>query len=330
MLRLARRPVARLLGLQARGVVHDSQRVHEVSVVEVGPRDGLQNEANMVPLETKTRLIEDLGRTGIKRIEATSFVSAKWVPQLADAARVMEFVNDRLGDSGVEYSVLTPNDRVLKDAIKHRAKEIAVFTAASQTFTLKNTNCTLERSMEICRELCGQAQDMGIRVRGYISCAAACPYEGPTKPSLVAKMTDQLLEMGCFEVSIADTIGVATQAKIQQIFEEVLRTAPVQKLAGHFHDTYGQAIANCIQALDMGVNVLDTSIAGLGGCPFAKGATGNAATEDLVYTLDDLGVSTGIDILKLSQIGQWISDELGRPNNSRAGSAIYKKSIRSP
>lgn len=293
--------------------------------MEVAARDGLQNEKMNVPTEVKKMLIDRLAQTGVTRMEATSFVSPKWVPQLADAKEIMQHVNAGQNPSRILFSVLTPNMKGLERAIAANAQEVALFAAASEKFSQKNTNCSIATSLQICRELTHKAREHGIKVRGYVSVAAGCPYEGPVKSSVVTKITSDLLDMGCYEVSIADTIGVATQASIRSLFSDILQSCPADRLAAHFHDTYGQAVANCIQALDMGIRNFDSSVGGLGGCPFAKGATGNVATEDVLYAFEGLGVKTGVDLEEMSRIGDWISRELGRKNASRAGNAIATK-----
>lgn len=290
-----------------------------VRIVEVGPRDGLQNEKQVVPTATKVELIARLGRAGLKSIEATSFVSPKWVPQMGDNAEVMATI-ERL--PGVDYPVLTPNFKGFEAALAAGAKEVAVFTAASEAFCQKNTNCSIAESLTRFEPVLAAAAQAGVKVRGYISCVVACPYEGAVAPEAVAAVAGQLMAMGCYEVSLGDTIGVATPGQTRRMLDAVIKQVPVSKLAGHFHDTYGMAIANIYAALDAGVAVFDSSVAGLGGCPYAKGATGNVATEDVVYLLNGLGLETGIDLPTLVETAHWISGQLGRPCGSRVGAAM--------
>lgn len=290
-----------------------------VRIVEVGPRDGLQNEKQVVPTATKVELIARLGRAGLKSIEATSFVSPKWVPQMGDNAEVMATI-ERL--PGVDYPVLTPNFKGFEAALAAGAKEVAVFTAASEAFSQKNTNCSIAESLTRFEPVLAAAAQAGIKVRGYVSCVVGCPYEGAVAPEAVAAVAGQLMAMGCYEVSLGDTIGVATPGQTRRMLDAVIKQVPVSKLAGHFHDTYGMAIANIYAALEAGVAVFDSSVAGLGGCPYAKGATGNVATEDVVYLLNGLGLETGIDLLTLVETAHWISGQLGRPCGSRVGAAM--------
>lgn len=290
-----------------------------VRIVEVGPRDGLQNEKQVVPTATKVELIARLGRAGLKSIEATSFVSPKWVPQMGDNAEVMATI-ERL--PGVDYPVLTPNFKGFEAALAAGAKEVAVFTAASEAFSQKNTNCSIAESLTRFEPVLAAAAQAGIKVRGYVSCVVGCPYDGAVAPEAVAAVAGQLMAMGCYEVSLGDTIGVATPGQTRRMLDAVIKQVPVSKLAGHFHDTYGMAIANIYAALEAGVAVFDSSVAGLGGCPYAKGATGNVATEDVVYLLNGLGLETGIDLLTLVETAHWISGQLGRPCGSRVGAAM--------
>jgi hydroxymethylglutaryl-CoA lyase len=290
-----------------------------VKMVEVGPRDGLQNEATPVPTEVKIELIERLARSGLSVIEATSFVSPKWVPQLADHSAVLAGIVKR---PGVSYPVLVPNRQGLQQALEAGAREVTVFAAASETFSLKNINCSIAESLERYRELAAEALRRGVRVRGYVSCVLGCPYEGEIAASAVAEVAERLAEMGCYEISLGDTIGVGTAGQAQRLVREVTRKVPVQRLAAHFHDTYGQALANVLAVLELGVAVFDSSVAGLGGCPYAPGATGNLASEDLLYLLDGLGIETGVDLCALAAAGNYISDYLGRPSGSKVARAL--------
>src|ERR1043166_2664403 len=277
----------------------------KVKMVEVGPRDGLQNEKGNVPTDIKVELIDRLTDAGVPVIEATSFVSPKWIPQMADAAEVMARIRQR---PGVSYTVLVPNLKGLEAAIKAGAKEIAGFAATTESFSQKNTNCSIAQSLERQRMVCDEALANGVRVRGYISCALGCPYEGEVDPAGVADIACALHEMGCYEISLGDTIGTGTPGKTQALYAACARKVPVEKLAGHFHDTYGQALANILAALELGGAVFDSSVSGLGGCPYAKGASGNVASEDVLYMLDGLGIETGVDMAKLMGAGQFISD----------------------
>ena len=290
-----------------------------VKMVEVGPRDGLQNEATPVPAEVKIELIERLARSGLSVIEATSFVSPKWVPQLADHSAVLAGIVKR---PGVSYPVLVPNLQGLQQALAAGAREVAVFAAASETFSLKNINCSIAESLERYRELAAEALRHGVRVRGYVSCVLGCPYEGEIAAAAVAEVAEHLAEMGCYEISLGDTIGVGTAGQAQRLVREVTRKVPVQRLAAHFHDTYGQALANVLAVLELGVAVLDSSVAGLGGCPYAPGASGNLASEDLLYLLDGLGIETGVDLCALAAAGNYISAFLGRPSGSKVARAL--------
>jgi len=294
----------------------------KVKIVEVGPRDGLQNEKQNVPAALKIELIARLGAAGLKAIEVTSFVSPKWVPQMADNAEVMAGIA-RL--EGVAYPVLTPNMKGLEAAIAAGATEVAVFGAASEAFSQKNINCSVSESLERFRPLVDTAAAASVKVRGYVSCVLGCPYQGEVAPQTVADVAWALLEMGCYEISLGDTIGVGTPEKTKDMIEAVAKRVPLKKLAGHFHDTYGMAIANIYAALQSGVAVFDSSVAGLGGCPYAAGASGNVASEDVVYLLNGLGIQNGIDLTVLAQTGTWISAQLGRPTNSRVARALLAK-----
>jgi len=294
----------------------------KVRIVEVGPRDGLQNEVQPVSTDVKVALIERLADAGLPVVEATSFVSPKWVPQMADAADVMARIRRK---AGVSYPVLVPNMKGLEGALAARAEEVAVFAAASEAFSRRNINCTIDESLDRFAPVCEAALAQGLRVRGYISVVLGCPYQGEVAPSAVAHVARRLSDMGCYEVSLGDTIGVGTAGKTQRMLEVVARDMPVERLAGHFHDTYGQALANILAALDFGVATFDSSVAGLGGCPYAPGATGNVATEDVLYLLDGLGIETGVDLQRLAEAGRFICDAIGRFNASRVGRALMAR-----
>ncbi|MDE0565866.1 hydroxymethylglutaryl-CoA lyase [Shewanella algae] len=290
----------------------------KVSLFEVGPRDGLQNETS-VSTQAKITLIEALADAGVKRIEAASFVSPKWVPQMADSGEVLRGISRR---AGVCYSALTPNLKGLELALDAGADEVAVFAAASEGFSQKNINCSIEESIARFEPLLSRAKEQGIRVRGYVSCVLGCPYDGEIAPAEVARVADILHQLGCYEISLGDTIGVGTPLKARKMVETVAERVPVERLALHFHDTYGQALANILACLETGVSVIDTSVAGLGGCPYAKGASGNLASEDLVYMLHGMGIDTGIDLNKLAQAGRQISQQLGRKTSSKVARAL--------
>jgi len=294
-----------------------------VSVVEVGPRDGLQNEAQFVATDVKVELIERLVGTGIRKLEVAAFVSPKWVPQMADGAEVLGRLSRR---PGTVLAALVPNLRGFDAAAAARADEVVVFSAASETFCQKNINCSIAESIERFAPVCKAAQERGIAVRGSISCSLGCPYEGEVQPQAVARVARLMKDIGVQTIGVADTIGVGTPRATQRAFEAVLAVYPLQDISGHFHDTYGQAIANVYACLEMGVSTFDASVAGLGGCPFARGATGNVASEDVVYLLHGLGIETGIELASLVQTGQWISAVLGRKPATRAGNAISVKS----
>jgi len=294
-----------------------------VRLVEVGPRDGLQNEQAMVPTDVKVALVDLLCDAGFAAIEATSFVSPKWVPQMADAAEVMARIRRK---PGVRFSVLTPNMRGFEAAIAAKADEVAVFVAASESFSQKNINCSIAESLDRARPIFDAAKAKGVRVRGYISCVLGCPYEGKVDPRRVADIAHALHEMGAYEVSLGDTIGTGTAGNTQALFKSCAERMPMATLAGHFHDTYGQALTNVYAALELGVATFDCSVAGLGGCPYAKGATGNVASEDVLYLLQGLGIETGVDMTGLRRAGQYISDFLQRQPVSRVARALNAKS----
>ena len=294
----------------------------KVRIVEVGPRDGLQHEKAPVSTKVKVDLIRRLGAAGLKTIEVTSFVSPKWVPQMADHAEVFAAI-EKLPD--VTYPVLTPNMKGFEAALAAGAKEVAVFGAASESFSQKNINCSIAESLERFRPIVEAAKVADIKVRGYVSCVLGCPYEGEVPPLAVAGVAQALLEMGCYEISLGDTIGVGTPERTSAMIKAVARRVPLKKIAGHFHDTYGMAAANVYAALQMGIGVFDSSVAGLGGCPFAAGASGNVATEDVVWLLTGLGIDTGIDLDALVDTGVWISKQLKREPTSRVARAILAR-----
>ncbi|WP_068826942.1 hydroxymethylglutaryl-CoA lyase [Pseudomonas sp. BMS12] len=289
-----------------------------VRLVEVGPRDGLQNEKQPISVADKVRLTDDLTAAGLGYIEVGSFVSPKWVPQMAGSAEVFAGIQQK---PGVVYGALTPNLKGFEAAVEAGVKEVAVFAAASEAFSQKNINCSIAESLERFVPVMDAAKAQGISVRGYVSCVLGCPYEGDVAPEQVAAVARELLAMGCYEVSLGDTIGTGTAGKTRQLFEVVGRDISRDKLAGHFHDTYGQALANIYASLLEGISVFDSSVAGLGGCPYAKGATGNVATEDVLYLLQGLGIHTGIDLDKLIDAGARICQVLGRDNGSRVARA---------
>jgi hydroxymethylglutaryl-CoA lyase len=293
-----------------------------VKIVEVGPRDGLQNEPGEVPTAVKVELIERLADAGLSAVEATAFVSPKWIPQMADHTEVMARIRRK---PGVSYPVLTPNLKGFEAARAAGATEVAIFGAASETFSRKNINCSIAESLERFRPVVGEAKSSNIKVRGYVSCVLGCPYEGEIKPERVADVAAALYEMGCYEVSLGDTIGTGTPGKTRAMIEACARRMPLEKLAGHYHDTYGQALANIYVSLEMGVGTFDASVAGLGGCPYAAGASGNVATEDVVYMLNGLGLRTGVDLDRLVDIGQWICSILKRTSSSKAARALAAK-----
>jgi hydroxymethylglutaryl-CoA lyase len=293
-----------------------------VRIVEVGPRDGLQNEKREVPTEVKLELIERLADAGLPAVEATAFVSPKWIPQMADHTEVLERIRRK---PGVDYPVLTPNLKGFESARAAGATEVAIFGAASEAFSKRNINCSIAESLERFAPVAEAARSANIKVRGYISCVVGCPYEGEIAPQKVGEVAEALFHMGCYEISLGDTIGVGTPAKTQAMIEACAKRVPIAQLAGHYHDTYGQALANIYASLELGIATFDASVAGLGGCPYAAGASGNVATEDVVYMLDGLGIQTGIDLDRVVTIGQWICGVLGKEPATKAGRAIAAK-----
>ena len=296
---------------------------NQVRIVEVGPRDGLQNEQAILPASVKIELINRLSACGHSAVEVSSFVSPKWVPQLADAADVFTGIS---ATAGVRYPVLVPNLIGYERALAVGAREVAVFTAASEAFSEKNTNASIAQTLERFQPIFERAKADGVAVRGYVSCVLGCPFQGEIEIADVVKVARCLYQMGCYEISLGDTIGVGTAQKARALMRATAQEIPASAIAGHFHDTYGQAIANVTASLEEGIRVFDSSVAGLGGCPYAKGATGNVATEDLVYLLSGLGLNSGLDLFELARVGAWISQLLGRVSQSRAGRAILAKS----
>ncbi len=291
----------------------------KVTLVEVGPRDGLQNESRTIPLAAKLQLIDDLGAAGHTVIEAGSFVNPKWVPQMADSEAVFAGIERR---AGVRYTALTPNLRGFERALEAGADEVAVFAAASEAFSQKNINCSIADSLQRFEDVMRAAADRTVPVRGYISCVLGCPYEGDIEPAAVAAVARALFDMGCYEVSLGDTIGTGTPGSMQRLLSALLEEFPASGLAVHCHDTYGQALGNILVALQHGIATVDSSVAGLGGCPYARGATGNVATEDVVYMLHGMGIETGLDLERLVAAGNRISAVLDRPSGSRVARAL--------
>ena len=292
---------------------------NSVRIVEVGPRDGLQNEKREVPTAVKLELIERLADAGLPAVEATAFVSPKWIPQMADHTEVLERIRRK---PGVSYPVLTPNLKGFEAARAAGAAEIAIFGAASEAFSKKNINCSIAESLDRFKPVSEAAKAANIKVRGYVSCVLGCPYEGEIKPQAVADVAGALYEMGCYEVSLGDTIGTGTPARTKAMIEACAKRVPLEKLAGHYHDTYGQALANIYASYEIGVRTFDASVAGLGGCPYAAGASGNVATEDVVYMMNGMGVRTGVDLRRLVEIGRWICGVLGREPSSKVNKAF--------
>lgn len=294
----------------------------KVSIVEVGPRDGLQNETLNLSAAQKIELINLLSKTGLKRIEAGSFVSPKWVPQMANSDEVFQALPSR---TDVQYSALTPNLRGLETAIDAGVKEVAVFGSASEAFSQKNINCSISESLKRFEDVFQLADQNNIKVRGYVSCVMGCPYQGDISPKTVTQVSKALLDMGCYEISLGDTIGAGTPRATSLLLEDVLKDIPAQKLAAHFHDTYGQALVNLYKALEYGIATIDSAVAGLGGCPYAKGASGNVATEDVVYMLNGMEISSGVNMDRLLTASSYISEVLGRPPVSKATNALLAK-----
>jgi isopropylmalate/homocitrate/citramalate synthase len=293
-----------------------------VKIVEVGPRDGLQNESETVPAEVKVQLIELLVDAGLPVVESGAFVSPKWVPQMATSAEVFKQINKR---NGIAYPMLVPNLKGLELAQAAGVQEVALFAAATETFSQKNTNCSIAESIDRFNAVIVEAQVLGMKIRGYISCVLGCPYEGEVSSDTVLMLAQKLFDKGCYEVSLGDTIGVGTAGQARDLVEKLSQQVPIQHLAAHFHDTYGQALANIHAVMQCGISVIDSSVAGLGGCPYAKGATGNVATEDVVYMLNGMGIETGVDMDKLLEAGRFISNFLGREPVSRAATALLRK-----
>ncbi|MGA8481182.1 MAG: hydroxymethylglutaryl-CoA lyase [Chthoniobacterales bacterium] len=293
-----------------------------IRVVEVAPRDGLQNEETSVPTSIKVELIDRLSTAGIAHIEATSFVSPKWVPQLADAAEVMRQITRK---PGTVYSALVPNAKGFESALAAKVDEVVIFTAASETFSQKNINCSIAQSFDRFAPVALAAKEYHLRLRGSISCALGCPYQGEVPVAAVADVVRRLRDLGCDEIDIADTIGVGTANQVKEVIHAAAQEFSIDRLAGHYHDTYGQALANSLASLEVGLSIFHSSVAGLGGCPFAPGATGNVATEDLLYLVHGLGLPTGIDLDEVVRTGDFISRAIGRENGSRAGRALLAK-----
>ncbi len=293
----------------------------KVTLVEVGPRDGLQNESNQIPTDIKIEFINRLSQTGLSVIEATSFVSPKWIPQLADHTEVLQGIHR---EPHIRYPVLVPNLKGLENAIEAGAKEIAVFTAASETFSQKNTNCSIDESLARIETVVTKAKEHQIPVRGYVSCVLGCPYEGEITIERVNEVSQRLFEMGCYEISLGDTIGVGTPTKAAQLIKTVHQKIPMEHLAIHFHDTYGQALANIYACLNVGIQTIDCSLGGLGGCPYAPGAGGNVATQDVLYLLEGLGIETGVDLDALNKVDRFIFDVLKCPSRSKVALALGK------
>ncbi len=291
----------------------------KVKIVEVSPRDGLQNEKEFIATPIKIELINRLSAAGFPNVEAASFVSAKWVPQMADGAEVMAGINRK---PGTIYSVLTPNLRGFEGALAAKADEVVIFGAASEAFSQKNINCSIAESIARFEPVAEAAKAAGLRLRGSISCALGCPYQGETPIESVVDVARRMLALGCDEIDVADTIGVGTASRVGQVMRAVTQVVDPARISGHFHDTYGQSLANILAALEAGISIFHTSVAGLGGCPYAKGATGNVATEDVLFMLHGMGIDTGIDLDAVVDIGQWISAQVGRKSSSRAGTAL--------
>lgn len=301
----------------------------DVRIVEVGPRDGLQNEKQPVSTDIKVELIERLARTGLRTIEATAFVSPKWVPQMADSADVLTRSLALPGTSHIQFPVLTPNLKGLEAALSHGVREVAVFGAASESFSHKNINCSIDESLARFEPVAKAALQAGVRVRGYISCVLGCPYEGEVSPQAVAKVARKLADMGCYEISLGDTIGMGTPLATQKMLQAVAAEIPIESMAGHYHDTYSMALPNILASLEMGVRVFDASIGGLGGCPYAAGASGNVATEDVVWMMHGMGIKTGINLEQLVDTSRWINRQIGREPASKVSRALLARTEQS-
>ena len=297
---------------------------NKVHIIEVGPRDGLQNEKQTLPVALRVELIERLAKAGLKKIEAGSFVSPKWVPQMANTDQVLTALNASSvkSETGAQYAVLTPNLKGLEGAVQNKADEIAIFGAASEAFTQKNINCSIKESLQRFEDIAASAQQLNLPMRGYVSTIIGCPYQGDIDPQAVADVAKTLYQMGCFEISLGDTIGVGTPIKFKRMLDAVLKEVPADKIAVHCHNTYGQALVNIYASLEYGINKIDSAVAGLGGCPYAKGASGNIATEDVLYMLHGMNIETGVDLDEVIKIGNWICRELKRDNQSKVGLAL--------
>ncbi|AQG98769.1 hydroxymethylglutaryl-CoA lyase [Burkholderia sp. KK1] len=299
-----------------------------VRIVEVGPRDGLQNEPLPVSADVKAELIKRLIDAGVRYVEAASFVSPKWVPQMADGAQVLERVRDKARATNTTLAALVPNMKGLEAALAAHVDEIAVFAAASESFSQKNINCSIDESIARFEPVIAAAREANVRIRGYVSCVLGCPFEGEIAPQAVARVGKKLFDMGCYEISLGDTIGAGTPSKTQAMLDACIDSMPADALAGHFHDTWGMAAANVHAALQRGVAVFDSSVSGIGGCPYSPGATGNVATEDIVYLCENMGIETGIDLMKLAEAGAFISRALKRDTSSRVARALEAKRLR--
>ena len=295
-----------------------------VKIVEVGARDGLQNETKIVPTNVKVEFINQLSETGLSVIEATSFVSPKWIPQMGDHSEVFKAINKK---ENILYPVFVPNLRGLKDAVAAGVKEIAVFSTPSEKFCQRNVNCSVAESLTHIAEIIELAKQHQVHVRGYLSCVLGCPYEGEINPQSVADLAEKLVQMGCYEISFGDTIGVGTPGKTQILLSTILNKIPLEKVAVHFHDTYGQALVNIYVALELGIHVIDSSVSGLGGCPYAQGATGNVATEEVLYMLNGLGIKTGVDLEKILSVGRFITEFLDRDMQSKVNLAMERRRV---